>query len=444
MSSSLLLSVLFCAHSSFPAMDNPPDGPGEMDGHGSRSLPSRLQAPVALLSIGRLEVVDQQIGVTRLMNEPAWTMGIEEEYLLVDRENGELISTQPPGLMDRVTELRYGQVTHELFDSQIEIGTGICHNVKQLRADVGLLRWAVNEAAEEYGLAPIAASTHPIARWKGQQITEGERYQALTEDLQSLTDRMIISGMHVHVGIEDPELRIDLMGQVTYFLPHLLALSTSSPFWEGTPTGLKSYRTAVFSPVPRTGLPEKFDSWAEYERHVEVLVKAGVIEDSTKIWWHIRPSDHYPTLEMRVTDLPTRMEDTIAIAALYVCLLRMLWRFKTENLRWRGYASFLIAENLWRAQRYGIEGKMIDFSKGTLVTFTDLVEEIIGLVQTDAEALGCTEEIDHLRVICQRGTSADRQLAVYKKALASGATDDEAIKAVVDALIADTLMPPEE
>ena len=378
------------------------------------------------------------------MNEPAWTMGIEEEYLLVERETGELISTQPPGLMDRVTELRYGQVSHELFDSQIEIGTGICENVKQLRADVGLLRLAVSEAAEEYGLAPIAASTHPIARWQRQQITEGERYQALTQDLQAVTRRMIISGMHVHVGIEDPELRIDLMGQVTYFLPHLLALSTSSPFWEGTDTGLKSYRISVFSSVPRTGLPEKFDSWAEFERHVHVLVKAGVIEDSTKIWWHIRPSERYPTLEMRVTDLPTKMEDTIAIAALYVCLLRMLWRYRMDNLRWRAYANFLVAENLWRAQRYGIHGEMIDFSRGALVPFPDLVEEIIELVQPDAEALGCTEEVEHIRTICQRGASADRQLAVYNQALAAGATGDEAIKAVVDALIADTLMPPQE
>ena len=378
------------------------------------------------------------------MNEPAWTLGVEEEYLLVDRETGELISTQPSGLMDRVTELRYGLVSHELFDSQIEIATGICENVKQLRADVGLLRFAVSEAAEEYGLAPIAASTHPKARWERQHITEGERYEALNQDLQAVSRRLIISGMHVHVGIEDPELRIDLMGQATYFLPHLLALSTSSPFWEGTDTGLKSYRTSVFSSVPRTGLPERFDSWADFEHHVRVLVRAGVIEDSTKIWWHIRPSERYPTLELRVTDLPTRMEDTVAIAALYVCILRMLWRYKMQNLRWRVYANFLVAENLWRAQRYGISGKLIDFSRGTLVPFPDLVEEIIELVQPDAQALGCVEEIEHIRTICRRGTSADRQLAVYEEALADGATGDEAIKAVVDTLISDTLRPPQE
>lgn len=379
-----------------------------------------------------------------MFDEPAWTMGIEEEYLLVDRETGELVSTQPEGLMEKVTELRYGLVSHELFDSQIEIGTGVCNTVKELRADIGLLRWAVGEASEEYGLAPIAASTHPIARWQQQQITKGKRYQAITEDLQAITRRMIISGMHVHVGIENPELRIDLMRQVAYFLPHLLALSTSSPFWEGTDTGLKSYRMSVFGALPRTGLPEKLESWADFEQHVNVLVNAGVIEDSTKVWWHIRPSDRYPTLEMRVTDLPTKMEDTVAIAALYVCILRMLWRYKTENLRWRDYSNFLIDENLWRAQRYGVNGSLIDFSKGTLVPFSDLVEELIELVEPDAKALECQEEIEHIRTISRRGTSADHQVALYNQALDSGATEDEAIKAVVNGLIADTLAPPQE
>ena len=379
-----------------------------------------------------------------MTDEPAWTMGIEEEYLLVDRETGELVSNQPPGLMDRVTELRYGMVSHELFDSQIEIGTGICQNVKELRADVGLLRLAVSEAADEYGLAPIAASTHPTARWRKQKITEGERYQAITKDLQEVTRRLIISGMHVHVGIEDPELRIDLMGQAAYFLPHLLALSTSSPFWEGTNTGLKSYRMSIFRTLPRTGLPEKLDSWADFRHNVDVLVRAGVIEDSSKVWWDIRPSERYPTLEMRVTDLPTRMEDTVAIAALYVCILRMLWRYKMENLRWRGYSNFLVSENLWRAQRYGLRGELIDLSRGDLAPVPDLVEEIIDKVRPDSQALGCTEEIEHIRTICRRGTSADRQLAVYQQALDSGATHDEAMKAVVDALIAETLMPPEE
>ncbi|MCE2512140.1 MAG: carboxylate-amine ligase [Acidimicrobiia bacterium] len=377
------------------------------------------------------------------MDEPAWTMGVEEEYLLVERETGALITKQPPGLLEQVANVRHGLVARELFDSQIEIGTDVCSNLKELRADIWVLRQAVAEAAAEYGMAPIAASSHPFARWLQQHYTDAERYRALTADLQAVTRRMVISGMHVHVGIEDPDLRIDLMDQAAYFLPHLLALSTSSPFWEGRDTGLKSYRLSVGEALPRTGFPEKFSSWSEFKRHTDVLVRAGIIEDSTMIWWHIRPSERYPTLEMRITDLPTRMEDTIALAAMYVCLLRMLWRLKLENRRWRSYANFLLAENQWRAQRYGISGELMDLGRGVLVPFSDLLEELIELVRPDAEALNCVAELEHTRTICERGTSADRQLATYHGALEDGATEDEALKAVVHALIADTIAPPE-
>ena len=378
-----------------------------------------------------------------MAEEPAWSIGIEEEYLLVERESGELITEQPPGILEKVADLHHGLVAREFYSSQLEIGTGICTDFKHLRADIGLLRLAVTEAAGDYGLAPIAASSHPFARSHLQQVTEGERYQALADDLQGVTRGLVISGLHVHVGIEDPDLRIDLMNQISYFLPHLLALSTSSPFWEGRNTGLKSYRMAVFRTLPRTGLPEKFDSWAEYRRHVDILVNAGVIEDSTKVWWDIRPSERYPTLEMRITDLPTRMEDTVCVAALYVCLLRMLWRLKLENRRWRSYSNFLVSENLWRAERYGISDRLIDFGKGEMVAVPDLVEEVIELVRPDAEALDCVTQVEHARTICQRGTSADRQLAVYREALAEGATDEEALNAVVQALIADTIAPPQ-
>jgi len=377
------------------------------------------------------------------MNEPAWTMGVEEEYLLVERETGALITKQPPGLMETVSNVRHGLVARELFDSQIEIGTDVCSNLKELRADIWVLRQAVAEAAAEYGMAPIAASSHPFARWLSQQYTDKERYRVLTADLQAVTRRLLISGLHVHVGIEDPDLRIDLMDQAAYFLPHLLALSTSSPFWEGRDTGLKCYRLTVGEALPRTGFPEKFSSWSEFRRHIDVLVRAGIIEDSTMVWWHIRPSERYPTVEMRVTDLPTRMEDTIALAAMYVCLMRMLWRLRQENRRWRSYANFLLSENLWRAERYGINGELMDFGRGVLVPFSDLLEELIELVRPDAEALNCVAEIEHTRTIYQRGTSADRQLAVYRGALEEGATEDEALKAVVDALIVDTIAPPE-
>ncbi len=376
------------------------------------------------------------------MNEPSWTIGIEEEYLLVERSTGALITKQPEGLLEKVENLRHGLVARELFSSQIEIGTGVCKSLQELRADLGLLRLAVAEAAADYDMAPIAASSHPVARWLQQQYSDSERHLALAEDLQGVTRRLVVSGMHVHVGIEDPDLRIDLMDQVSYFLPHLLSLSTSSPFWEGRDTGLKSYRMSVIETLPRTGLPERFESWSGFRRHIDVLVQAGVIKDSSMIWWHIRPSERYPTVEMRVADLPTQMEDTIALAATYVCLLRMLWRLKLENRRWRSYANFLIAENLWRAQRYGTDGELMDLGKSSLVPFVELLEEMIELIMPDAQALSCVSEIEHTREICRRGTSSDRQRAVYQQAIADGADHDEALRVVIDALISDTLARP--
>ena len=378
-----------------------------------------------------------------MSSEPSWTIGIEEEYLLVDRDSGALVQRQPPGLIERVAELRHGQVSPEFYASQLEIGTGVCEDMRRLRADVGLLRLAVTEAAHEHGLAPIAASTHPFAHPDLLRVTDKERYQALADDLQGVSRQIIISGLHVHVGIEDPDLRIDLMGQVTYFLPYLLALSTSSPFWQGADTGLRSYRSVIYGTLPRTGLPPAFSSWSDFRRHVDVLVRAGIIEDSSKVWWDIRPSERYPTLEMRVTDLPTKMEDTVAIAASYACLLRMLWRLQAENRRWRDFGSFLIGENLWRAQRYGVSDRLVDLASATLVPIEESVAQIVELVRPDAEALDCVAEVEHLRTICSRGTSADRQLAAYREALDADATADEALHAVVQTLIADTLAPPD-
>jgi carboxylate-amine ligase len=245
--------------------------------------------------------------------------------------------------------------------------------------------------------------------------------------------------MHVHVGIEDPELRIDLMGQLAYFLPHLLALSTSSPFWDGQDTGLKSYRIAVFDEMPRTGLPELFDSWGEFQRHLAVLVRAGIIEDGSKLWWDIRPSVRFPTLEMRVADVCTRLDDAIAIAALYRCLLRMLWRLKRDNQRWRRYAGMLVNENRWRAQRYGFDEGLVDFGKGRIVPYAELLEEMILLTAEDQEAFGCQAEVAEARAILARGTSAHRQRAILAAAHASGKTPIEAQREIVDWLIAATV-----
>jgi carboxylate-amine ligase len=293
--------------------------------------------------------------------------------------------------------------------------------------------------ATEHGLALIAASTHPFANWEWQKHTRKERYNALARDLQGVVRRLLICGMHVHVGLDDDELRIDLLSQVAYFLPHLLALSTSSPFWRGEDTGLKSYRLAVFDEMPRTGLPESFDSFAEYQRHLDILVQAGLIEDGTKIWWDVRPSARFPTLEMRIADVCTQVKDAIAVAAIYVCLLRMLYRLKRSNQRWRRYSNMLVRENRWRAQRYGIDEGLVDFGRGEIVPYDKLLEEILELTEVDALSLDCVEEVRHARAIVKRGTSAHQQSEIYEAARNAGADKDEALRQVVDFLIAETV-----
>jgi carboxylate-amine ligase len=330
------------------------------------------------------------------------------------------------------------QVSPEFLRSQIEIGTRVCMSLDEARADLRRLRGTIASVAAGHGMAPIAAATHPFARWEAQKTTERVRYQSLESDLQGVGRRLAICGMHVHIGIPDDELRIDLLNQASYFLPHLLALSTSSPFWQGENTGLKSYRLAVFDEMPRTGTPERFASWGEYRRHVDILVGAGLIEDATKLWWDLRPSDRFPTLEMRITDCCTTLEDTLSIAALFRCLLRMLWRLKRENQRWRLYARMLIDENRWRAQRYGFDQGLVDFGRGAIVPYAELLEEILALVDQDARHFGCLAEVSHAREILARGTSAYRQLMVFEQALSAGAARTEALAAVVDWLIAET------
>ncbi|MCH7981888.1 MAG: carboxylate-amine ligase [Proteobacteria bacterium] len=283
-----------------------------------------------------------------------------------------------------------------------------------------------------------AASTHPFSRWQDQKQTQKDRYEALTLEMQGAARRLVICGMHVHVGIENDELRIDLMNQMSYFLPHLLALSCSSPFWGGHDTGLKSYRLTVFDALPRTGLPERFDSWSEYQRHLQILIDAGLIEDSTRIWWDLRPSARYPTLETRIMDVCTRIDDAIAIAALLVCHLRMLYRLRTRNQRWRIYTPMLIRENRWRAMRYSFDEGLIDLARGAVVPFDELLEEMLGLVAEDAVALGCTKEVAAVRDILSRGTSAHRQLRDFEQAQAAGKSVEDSLKTVVDTLIAST------
>jgi carboxylate-amine ligase len=373
------------------------------------------------------------------LKDPPFTIGIEEEYLIVDRASRDLVREMPQELFDECERALRGQVAREFLKSQIEVETQVHASPQAAGEELRQLRQTVAGLAQRYGLAPIAASTHPFARWSIQQPTERERYQAIAQDLAGVGRRLVICGMHVHVGIDDDELRIDLMNQARYFLPHLLVLSTSSPFAEGEDTGLKSYRLAAYQELPRTGLPGRFESWEEYRSTVALLVRNGIIEDASKIWWDLRPSAKFPTLEMRITDVCTRVEDAVCVAALYVSIVRMLYRIRRSNQTWRTYPLFLLSENRWRAQRYGVDGTLFDFGRGELVPFRDLIEELMVLVREDAEVLACWDQVQHARSIVARGTSADRQAACFKRLIAEGASPEDALKGLVDHLIGETL-----
>jgi carboxylate-amine ligase len=372
--------------------------------------------------------------------EPSFTVGIEEEYLLVKSDTLDLASDPPASFMEDCQKMSSDQVTPELLRSQVEVGTRVCSSIGEARNDLGRLRRMVIDVADRHGMSPVAASTHPSADWMEQKPTPKLRYYHLASEMQAAARRLLICGMHVHVGLDDDDLRIDLMGQMKYFLPHLLMLSTSSPFWEGKDTGLKSYRLTIFDALPRTGLPESFTSYGEYQRHVDVLVNAGLLEDSTRIWWDLRPSARFPTLETRIFDVCTSIDDALCLAAINMCLLRYLWRLRLANQRWRLYNRMLINENRWRAIRYGCDESLIDLAKGKLIPYSELLEEILEMISEDAEALDCQKEVAHAREIVKRGTSADRQLTVYRDAVADGASDSEAVKAVVRFLVAETAL----
>ncbi|MEP0944205.1 MAG: carboxylate-amine ligase [Rhizobiaceae bacterium] len=368
------------------------------------------------------------------ISEPSFTLGIEEEYLLVDLETLDL-SAAPDALMNECVKLLEKKVSPEFLQCQIEVGTGVCKTIAEARIDLTHLRRTIADVSAEYGLAPVAVSTHPFAKWHEQSFTDKARYRALEKDLAGVARRMLICGMHVHVGLDNNDLRTDLMSQFSYFLPHLLALSASSPFWEGDQTGLRSYRLTVFDNLPRTGIPPNFSSYAEYERSVQTIINSGTIEDATKIWWDLRPSARFPTLESRICDVSPRLKDTIAIAAVTQCLFRMLFCLRRGNQRWREYDRFLIEENRWRAQRYGMSQGLIDFGRGEVVPFPELVQELIEMLMPHAEALNCVVELESAADILQTGTSADRQVDVYEMALKSGADEAEALKQVVRSLV---------
>lgn len=368
------------------------------------------------------------------MTAPAFTIGVEEEYLLVDLESLSLAEA-PEGLMEACAAELEGQVSPEFLQCQIEIGTAVCAGPRDAREELKRLRSTVAREARKFGLAPVAASCHPFADWKDQRHTDRDRYHQLQRALGGVAERMLICGMHVHVGLDDDALRTDLMPQMSYFLPHLLAMSCSSPFWQGRDTGLSSYRLTVFDNLPRTGLPPQVASWADYERMLNTLIDLGIIEDGSKIWWDLRPSHRFPTLESRICDVCPRLEDAVTIAAATQALMRMLWRLKTKNQRWRMYDRFLIAENRWRAQRYGMAEGLIDFGRGAIVPFAELAEELVALVEEDAAALGSLVEVEGMLRIAEAGNGADRQRAVFEAAKAASGDAAEAGRAVVRHLL---------
>jgi carboxylate-amine ligase len=365
-------------------------------------------------------------------------VGIEEEYLLVDLATRDVNENPPSQLLQLCAERGGGHINPEFLRSQLEVSTRVCHSVAEARADLARLRGIIVEVAAGYGLAPIAASTHPFARSTRQMPTEKEQFFALAREMQAAARRLMVCGMHVHVGIDDDDLRVDLMNQLSYFVPHLVALSCSSPFWEGERTGLMSFRLNIFSSLPRTGLPERFSSYAELRTHLDMLARNGVIENSTKMWWDVRPNARYPTVEMRVMDCCTSIDDSASLAALVLCLSRMLYRLRRRNLSWRRYKNVLIEENRWRAMRYSFDEQLLDLARGELIPFSQVVDELLDLLREDAEQLGCVREVQAVRTILKRGTSAHRQIHTYDEARAAGASEREALLAVVDFLVRET------
>ncbi|MCW0233582.1 MAG: carboxylate-amine ligase [Ferrovibrio sp.] len=363
--------------------------------------------------------------------KPAYTIGIEEEYFLAETGSKNAISRMPKALIRRARSVLGNQVTPELLQSQIEVVTPVCQSLDEARQYLRRYRSTLRDTTAEFGLEVFAAGTHPMAEWSEQTPTDKPRYAKLANDLKFLAMRNMMCGMHIHVEVTDPHVRIDIMNRVLPFLPTLLALSTSSPFWRKHPTGLMGYRLAAYDELPRTGIPDFFVNLADYNELIATMVTAGVIEDASHVWWAIRPSARFPTLELRIGDSCTHMEDTLCIAALYRCLIRALGRVPELNGIWRNHTRLLIEENRWRAQRYGTTEGLIDFNEKRLVPFADVIEGLLALIAEDAEALDCVQEVRHARTILTRGTSAAQQMALYRAARDGGASRLEALRQVV-------------
>lgn len=359
-----------------------------------------------------------------------FTLGIEEEFQIVDPHTRELRS-HVSEIIEDGKMLLGEQVKPELIQSMIEVGTRVCKDIQEVRADITNLRSVLSSLVQKKGLVIVAAGTHPFSHWQDQKIFENASYETIVEENQTIARSLLTFGLHVHVGVTTPERAIQIMNAIRYLLPHVLALSTSSPFWLGASTGMKSYRSEVFSRFPRTGIPDYFDSQGAFERYVELLIKTGCIDSGKKIYWDVRPHPDFPRLEFRMCDIPTRIDDTIAIAALLQALVAKCNKLLDQNLTFQRHHKMLIEENKWRAVRYGLDGKMIDFGKGTEVPVRDLIRELVKFVEDVTDDLRSRKEIRHIQTILQRGTSADEQLQVWR--------DTGNINAVVDRLIERTM-----
>ena len=367
---------------------------------------------------------------------PSFTLGIEEEYQTVDPETRDLRSHIHAEIIEKGKLLLQERVKAEMHQSVVEVGTSVCANISDAKEELKKLRRDMIRLARENGLRLASAATHPFADWRVQEVTPDERYKNIVQDMQLVARANLIFGLHVHVGIEDRETAIQLMNHARYFLPHLLALSANSPFWLGMDTGLKSYRCKVFDKFPRTNMPDYFPSWGEYENYVKLLIKTNCIDNAKKIWWDIRPHPFFNTLEFRVCDIPMRVEETIALAALMQATLVKLYNLHAANQGFRLYRRSLLMENKWRAARYGIDGKLIDFGKQKEVPERELIAEYLEFVDDVLDELGSRKEVEYAHEIMKMGTGADRQLRVFRE------TND--MKAVVDYIIEETEQGLEE
>src|SRR3954465_10616222 len=362
---------------------------------------------------------------------PTFTIGIEEEYQTIDPTSRDLRSHIQAELLEKGKILLQERVKAEMHQSVVEVGTNVCKNIKEAKKEVKALRRHIIKLASDNGLRVASVATHPLSDWRTQEIHPDERYKNIVEDMQLVARANLIFGLDVHMGIEDRETAIHLMNHVRYFLPHILALSTNSPFWLGMNTGLKSYRCKVFDKFPRTNIPDYFPSWGEYENFIKLLIKTNCIDNAKKIWWDIRPHPFFNTLEFRVCDIPMRVDETIALAALIQATVAKLYKLYAANQGFRLYRRALVMENKWRASRYGLDGKIVDFGKQKEVPVRELIEEYLEFIDDVVDELDSREELNYVREIMKMGTGADRQLRIYEE---SGGD----LKKVVDYIIEET------